>query len=230
LLLRGENGFDRWGTYLRARSAQAAARFRADPGQRDWAASVLQAALLRPLGFAGFATAALLAQANCCLELGPLKQPVLAQPEGRPTSLTDAAAASAAYVRDPGFRARRVLLVHAYVSEWLPSPAPLPAEVAARLDQMPDRAMRLAYLDHLSARWASAGETNWPGLKALVPLALSDATTCDAVLARLVAARWRTLTAGEIDGLIEICARDLATGRSWEHGAQASASDPGIMA
>ena len=136
--------------------------------------------------------------------------------------------------------------MHAYSTEWLPQAVPAPAEVPARLDRMPDRDMRLAFIDHLSARWAAhgvppapwpvvppsaaPGETNWPGLKALVPLGLSDATTCDALLARLVAARSYALSPGDTDALITACARDLATGRSWEFGSPARANDPGVVA
>jgi len=230
LVRQGVNHLDRWGTHLRAGSAQAAASFRVNPAQRDAAADQLRVVLQMPLGFAGFASAALLAQANRCLELGLTPDQMQARPENVLLGLPEAAAASAAFVRDPAFRARRVLLVHAYTSEWLPQPAPAPAEVPARLDRMPDRDMRLAFIDHLSARWSVPGQLNWPGLKALVPLALSDATTCDAVLARLVAARWPTLTPADVVDLIAACARDLATGRSWEFSAPAAANDPGVVA
>jgi NACHT domain len=234
LLGHGEQCLDRWGTYLRACSARAAASFRVDAAQRDTAADRLRDALRLPLGFAGFASAALLAQANRCLEMGLTPDQMQARPEGDLLGLPEAAAASAAFVRDPAFRARRVLLVHAYITEWLPQPTPAPAEVAARLDRMPDRDMRLAFIDHLSARWAvpgvSSGEANWPGLKALTLLALSDATTCDALLARLVAVRWRTLSPADIQALIAVGARDLATGRSWEYSAPATANDPGVVA
>jgi hypothetical protein len=140
--------------------------------------------------------------------------------------ILDEAAESAAHVRDADFRARRVLLVHTYRSDWLGQPPPTLADVPERLGRMPDRDMRLAYLEHLSARWSSAGERDWEALKGLVPFALSDATTLDAVLARLVGL---APASADLSPVIPACARDLATGRPWEYGAGLQPHDPRLL-
>jgi len=74
-------------------------------------------------------------------------------------------------------------------------------------------------IDHLSARWSwPPNQPNWEGLKALVPLALGDGTTLDAVLARLYGLHLDRYNAAETAALIDTCAKHLTTGRPWELG------------
>jgi len=226
---KGLNQIDRWGTHLRAGSAQAIARYRFDKSLRLAAADQLRDVLTQPLGYAGYAAVSLVAIANRCLEMGlPLEQ-VLTQHDQESREILEAASQSAGYARDMTFRARRVLLVHAYRSEWLLQPPPPIAELPSRFARMPDRDMRLAYIDHLAARWAAPGEANWLALKEIVLFSLSDATTLDAILARLVGQRCTALSPDDVQRIIAACARDLATGRPWEYGARVSPNDPSLV-
>jgi hypothetical protein len=228
LLQRGGNTVDRWGTHLRASSARVAAAVRQGTIQPAEAAAELQAAFRRPLGFAGYAVLGLLALANRCLELGLALENITAG-QGNSAGILEEAASSATHVRDADFRARRVLLVHAYRSEWLNRPLPAVAELPDRLARMPDRDMRLAYIEHLSARWSSPAEKDWQALKGLVPFALSDATTLDAVMARLVGLAGAAPAPPDLSPIIPACARDLATGRPWEYGARLNPHDPRLL-
>ena len=56
------------------------------------------------------------------------------------------------------------------------------------------------------------------GLKALVPLALADSTTLDAVLGRLLRLDGSLLGDDQVAAAVHICAQQLATGRPWEFG------------
>ena len=81
----------------------------------------------------------------------------------------------------------------------------------------PQGAGDAAYLDYVSSRWAAPSENqNWEGLKALVPLALTDGTTLDAILGRLVGLRVQQLSDEDLDEAIRICTESLATGRPWD--------------
>ena len=55
-------------------------------------------------------------------------------------------------------------------------------------------------------------------LKALVPLALVDTTTLDAVLGRLVGACAREFANGDLEAIAELTVSDLSTGRPWTFG------------
>src|SRR5207249_446084 len=101
-------------------------------------------------------------------------------------SLFESAAANAAAVRDPGFRLERMRLVLEYL-DWWHAETPDVERAQAELAKIADRDARLAYIDHVSARWSRApDQVSWESLKWLVPLALPDGTTLDAVLGRLV--------------------------------------------
>jgi hypothetical protein len=131
-------------------------------------------------------------------------------------SLLEAAAAAAANVRDPEFRHERMALVLSYIRSWL-EPLPHPAQAQVALADLADRDTRLAYINQVSARWSQAAhQTTWDDLKALVPLALADGTTLDAVLGRLVSARLSQLGELELTEAMKICTVDHTTGRPWE--------------
>jgi hypothetical protein len=212
---------DRWGTQLRAMAADVRARLGSGQLTRHDAAARLRESLARPLGFAGFATLGLLTVANLCLELGIPYEDVPVVVDATARSLLEQATEAAANVRDPTFRTRRVLLVHRYWHEWLArehhDELRDAALVRAQLAQMADRDSRLEYVSHLSARAVQARDGGWPALKRLLPLALSDATTLDGVLARIVALYPGEWQPAEVDAAIGACASDLATGRPWEY-------------
>jgi len=224
LLAQAQPLADRWGTQLRAASALGAARYRADPGSRGQVLQAFRDAVARPLGYAGYASLGLLSLANRCIEMGVPLDDLPVHQYGRTSTLLDEAVSSAAHVRDLTFRARRVLLVQTYRERWLPAPPPDPTALRVVLAQMPDRDMRLAYIEHLSARWLAPDVADGEALRELVPLALSDATTLDAVLARLVGRRLQQLTPSEVGRMIVVCACDLATGRPWDYGVRPAAA------
>jgi hypothetical protein len=131
-------------------------------------------------------------------------------------SLLEAAAAAAANVRDPRFRQQRMSLVLASIGWWR-GPAPDPTQGRTSLAAIGDRDTRLAYVDHVSARWSRQPDSvTWEGLKSLVPIALEDGTTLDSVLGRLLGQRLTQLTGQQLGEAIRICTTDLTTGRPWE--------------
>jgi hypothetical protein len=197
---------DRWGTRLRALNAEAAALSRA--GDEAAALQALQWAAEASSAFAGFAALGLLAVQNRWWEFGMANQsPHLEMLAGN----------WAAQVRDQSFRAARIALVAAY-QDWAATPLPDRATALRTVRAMAQRDQRLAYIDHLSARWA-APDTNDPeGVKALIPDALSDATTLDAVLGRFVGLRMSDLNDGELAETIALCQRFFMTARPWESG------------
>jgi len=123
----------------------------------------------------------------------------------------------ATQVRDQSFRAARVALVAAY-QQWATPPPPDRATALRALRELASRDQRLAYIDHLAARWAAPDARDPDGIKALIPDALSDATTLDAVLGRLVGVRLADLTDDDLAQAIAICARFCLSGRPWEAG------------
>jgi hypothetical protein len=90
----------------------------------------------------------------------------------------------------------------------------------ADLAKMQDTDTRLVFLEHLSARWASAVEgPNWEGLKALLPEVLVHGTGTfrDAILGRLwgVNPSKLKLTDGELARAIAICQRPEMLSKAW---------------
>jgi hypothetical protein len=200
---------DRWGTAIWARSARAAALFR--QGRVGDAEAELEVAVRLDMGYAGFATATLLALANRWVEFG---RPEVAR------DLTALASQWAGRVRDPEFRGERIRLVETYVA-WLDEPAPKHQSIASRMAQMPNPETRMAYVDYLSARWSASCARDIDALKSLVPMSLSDGTTLDAVLGRLFGIVASGLDDKELDAVIHICATQLATSRPWAmHGGE----------
>ena len=231
LLARGRFLVDRWGSHLRTHIAEIGAAAR--QGGAQSARQELEAALAQPVGYAGYAVTTFLAAADLCLELAldPGQIPAPLHSGGR--SLLEAAQQSAASVRDPDFRARRALLVHLYRNEWAGAATPAASALAAALAALPERDIRLAYLFHLAAVWSAAATADRDRLRALVPFALSDATTLDFVLARLLGGAAARLNAADAAALAEVCAvvvaADLATGRPWEYSARIGPQEPALI-
>lgn len=229
VLGRGRYLVDRWGSHLRARLADVGALARLSEVPSTTAHDGLAEALERPVGYAGFAVLTFLAVVDLCRELGLDPQNLTSRRDGLDQPLLEAALSSAGAVRDPDFRARRALLVHLYRAQWLGAPPPAPSGLAERLAALPERDIRLAYLAHLSAVWSAPGAVDREGLKALVPFALSDATTLDLVLARLIGTRPQRPTAAEVEAMAVACARDLATGRPWDYSAKIAPDEPNVV-
>jgi hypothetical protein len=201
-----------WGTPVRGRAALAAALFR--QGDTAEALRTLESAAEAPAGFSGFAVLTLLSLASRCFEMGV---PELAHAPMGPYSsgLLAAAASEAQCVSDPRLRQSREQLA-TRLSELIAMGPPQMQDVPAILSGLNGRAARLAYIDYVSACWSSPTAPNWPGLKSLVPLALTSATTLDSVLARVIGARISQFNDTELKEALVICERDLATGRPWE--------------
>ncbi|HSJ56348.1 MAG TPA: NB-ARC domain-containing protein, partial [Anaerolineae bacterium] len=167
---------DRWGTRLRALSAQAAALHR--DGRKDEALEALREAGSEPLGYAGYGALHMLALANRWREFSDLAPG---------DALIDEAWMQAQRVRNERFREDRIELVGAF-AEWWKSSRMEPERALAALAEIDDSEVRLVFLEHLSARWASAAEgPDWQGLKRLLPEVLVHGTGSfrDAILGRL---------------------------------------------
>lgn len=217
------NWDDRWGTQIRARSAQAAALFW--QGADDAAFASLHAASQVPRTYAGYGSMALLLLANRCHEFG---KPELA---GEPkwglhsdVSLLDGAAGLASKVYDQEFRAEREQLVRGYRG-WLVQPPPDIPAVRSTLANVQDPDQRRVYKDLAGARWAAASPPDLVALKSLVLMMLADSTTLDAALGRLFGVRihehrmgTRVFPDAELAEALAVCAEHFTTGRPWEFG------------
>jgi hypothetical protein len=213
-------GGDNWGTAARARSADAIAWFGRDPTRADRALAQVQEADRLDIGMAGFGSVTLLSFADRCFELGRPDCPFspIWGPK-RDIVLLDGAMGIAQTVRDPRFRAERLQLVEDYRT-WASAETPGTPEALAAVAAMPAYDTRMAYISHVSARWSwPPDRPNREGLKALVPLALADSATLDAVLGRLLRLHLGLLDDGQVAKAVGICAQQLATGRPWEFGA-----------
>lgn len=203
---------DRWGTAIRAHSARAAALFR--QGRTDEAFEALSEAGRRRSGFAGYGTLALLSLANRCYEFGQPEradEPIWGSYQD--TSLLQGAEELGRNVREREFREERLRLVQDY-REWAMQSTPDVDTVLATLAETTDADTRRAYKDHVSARWASPNSPNREGLKKLVPMALADATTLDAVLGRLFGLSLSQLTRDDLADAVRICCVSLITDRT----------------
>jgi hypothetical protein len=243
---QARNATDRWGTGPRARSAHAAVLF--SRGQRDEALEEIVAADQMDLGMAGFATVTLLSFADRCYEFGQpelISTPTWGA--NKDITLLDGARGIAQTVRDPKFQNDRIKLVEVYRSlanvltpddvgllvELMVNPISFGTtggkvlKTAAKmipilpklLPSLSDQDMKIALFANLSARLSCPPDKpNWEGLKSLVPLALVDGTTLDAVLGRIFRLRAGHLSDKEVAEAIRICSDQLTTGRPWEFG------------
>ncbi|MGC9350135.1 MAG: hypothetical protein ACP5JG_18490 [Anaerolineae bacterium] len=222
-----EGCYDRWGTAVRAESARAAALF-AQGADGEAIGAIHQTAGM-DTGYAGYGSVTLLALANQLMSFGaPYMATNAIWGSDHDISLLDGALGLAENVVNLEFRQARVALVHAYLDWWWQDFDDIGAALAA-VPQISDYDTRMAYIEHLSARWVWPPDSpNWEGLKALVPLALEGATTLDAVLARLVGARMRQHAFNDDDlrEAIRICVTQIATSRPWELGQWAGTAEP----
>ena len=208
---------DRWGTAVRAQSAQSAAAF--CQGKIEEAFSELQQASARPTGFAGYGSMAFLCLANRCLAFGQPQragQPVWGEPPG--VDLLAGAGSLANDVNNWEFRQERLRLVETYRDEWWDQPAPGGEGVLQRLAHMPEADFRRVYKDYVSAYWVGTGDAAaTDGLKMLVPAALSDGTTLDTLLGRLFGLNLKKLSDGQLAEALALCAEYFTTTLSWQH-------------
>lgn len=217
------NWDDRWGTQIRARSAQAAALFW--QGEADAAFASIHAASQVPRTYAGYGSMALLLLANRCHEFG------IPERAGEPKwgsnsdiSLLDGAAGLASKVYDQEFRAEREQLVRGY-RDWLVQPPPDIPAVRSTLANVQDPDQRRVYKDLAGARWAAASPPDLVALKSLVLMMLADSTTLDAALGRLFGVRihehrmgTRLFPDAKLAEALAVCAEHFTTGRPWEFG------------
>jgi hypothetical protein len=113
----------------------------------------------------------------------------------------------------------RIQLVENFET-WANEPDTPSREAAlAALARMPVPDHRRVYKDHVSARWASAAESDdWEALKSLISVALVDGTLLDALLGRLFKAKHIQMTDQELAEAIKLCNRHMTAGRPWELG------------
>jgi len=206
---------DRWGTSVRARAALANAHYWL--GETKGAKYELTNATEQPMGYAGFATLHWLSLANRWRQFGKRNQ-VTNPPAGFKRHLHEAKQ-SAKHVKAKDFSKDREELVTTYHQWWPKSPPDVKNGLANLAEFTGD--IRMAYIDHLSAIWSFPPDRPYvEGLKALLPHALSDGTTLDAVLARLCGAYLSRPEPHRLDDqiLLEIvdhCNKSLTTGRPW---------------
>jgi hypothetical protein len=217
-LAESANSSDRWGSRLRATSAQAAAEY--VQGRQQQAVEMLKTAAQFDQGFAGYMSAHLLTVASRWCELG------MAERVGQ-LALVAKTRSHATLVRDPRFGKERQELINRF-EQWLAVPAPKWAEASAVLRDTPDADTRRAYKDLVSAIWSA--ERRWEDWGALVVAALADATALDFILGRLAGRAIRRHRDGECDfpdaaltEAITLCVNSFATGRPWELGTPAYA-------
>jgi len=87
------------------------------------------------------------------------------------------------------------------------------------LSTLIDYDTRMTFCGHMSARCSwPPHDPAWIPLKLMVPMALSDATILDALLARIFRLRINMLSDDEVKEAICICTTSLTTGRPWEFG------------
>jgi hypothetical protein len=208
---------DRWVTNMHALNADALSK--ALQGDRGGATATLLEASRRLPGFAGYTSAAYLALANRCAELGlqdVLNHHVWGPNGNRP--LLELARKEASRILDLDFRHERSELVERY-GGWLDEPQPDIQAIHDFIGVTPDPDSRRTYKDLAAARWVAANTPQtraW--LKALVPMVLEDTTTLDAMLGRIIGPLLSKLPDDDLDAVAELVATRLTTGRPWEMG------------
>jgi Domain of unknown function (DUF4062) len=202
---------DRWGTHIRAHSAQASALFWRDRTQE--ALNELRQAV--PMeGFAGFFVIHLLSLANRWKEFGLSHR-------AHELGLVEQARQQAARVLDPVFAWERGELVKNY-DAWLARPPANSDDTLSALAGIADVDARRVYKDLASATWMSPPGAKVNELKELVSASLSDGTALDFIFARLFALRlrehrigMRPFTDEELSDSIRVCEEQIAISRPW---------------
>jgi len=188
---------------MRAQSARAEGLFWQNKSVEAFAA--LDEAGSQDTGLAGYGTLTLLSLANRCYEFGdPKRAADSVWGRGHDTALVDGAAALARRVRDPQFRKDRVQLVKDFRG-WLIADTPEAKTALTALARMADPDTRGLYIDHATARWASAGAGERDNIKKLVLAALPNATTLDTVLGRLFGLSLGRLSDAELAEAVRLC-------------------------
>jgi hypothetical protein len=195
---------DRWCTSQRLHNAFAAAHFRQD--NKEMAFDELKKAAQQPRGYAGYTTVSWLSIATRWLEFGFKEKAI---------EIINQAISQASYIRDPDFRMARMKVANFYY-EWLHQETPKVEDALTTLASIVDQDTRMAYIDHVSARWCS--NNNWTGLETLLSSALGDATTMDALLGRLFGLRLHELSDDDLKEAFLVCSRYFTTARPWELG------------
>jgi len=212
--------YDVWGTSMRALSAQAAAAFHSGGGGVEDAFSLLITASAVPITYAGYGVMATLALIDRCHEWGqPERADLHVWGRSGDRSLAEIAMDFAQRVYDPEFRWEPQWLVEIH-GDWSHEPAGEPASLSARVAATANSDQRIAYLTHLSARWAAPSEApeGSAKVKALVPLVLFDNTALDAVLGRLLAMAAPQLDVDQLVQVAELVSAHLTTERPWSFG------------
>jgi hypothetical protein len=208
---------DRWGTAMRAQSAQAAAAFW--QGNIEEAFNQLQQASARSTGYAGYGSLAFLSLANRCLAFGRperAEQPIWG-PSPPHVDLLTGAANLANDVNNWEFRQERLRLVQTYREAWWNQPAPNVEGVLQSLAHLAEADFRRVYKDYVSAYWLGTSDpAAGDGLKALVTASLSDGTTLDTLLGRLFGLNLKKLSDAQLTEALTLCAEYFTTRPSWQ--------------
>jgi hypothetical protein len=175
-------------------------------GDRHAAFSQLDLAATEQRGFAGFLSLHYLALANRWWEFG--------EPD-RVRGLISSAAKYASNITNYEFRLQREQLVRDYEA-WCTHNTPTTVEALEHLNAISTHDTRMAYLDHVSARWAASDPPNVEALKTALPFVAADATALDAMLARLVGLHLTELSNNDFVEAVQACNQFLTTGRPWE--------------
>jgi hypothetical protein len=210
---------DRWGTAMRAQSAQAAAAFW--QGNIEEAFTQLQQASARSTGYAGYGSLAFLSLANRCLAFGrpeQAEQPIWGG--GSSSSGVDLLTGAANLANDVNnweFRQERLRLVQTYREAWWNQPAPTVEGVMQSLAHLAEADFRRVYKDYVSAYWLGTSDpAAVAGLKALVMAALSDGTTLDTLLGRLFGLNLKKLSDAQLTEALTLCADYFTTRSPWQ--------------
>jgi hypothetical protein len=209
---------DVWGTSMRALGARSAVAYRL--GRTADAFALLRQASAQPTTYAGYAVTGVLGLIDRCYEFGdPNRARRREWGPDADASLVDMAVDFARRVHDPNFRRERVGLVERHEA-WSQQVPPEPGLLSNALPGGHDPDERMAYLGHVSARYAAQSDASAASvrLKALVPVALFDSTALDTVLGRLVAVLTDDL-GEEMEDLVRLTSTEFTTGRPWKLGA-----------
>ena len=198
---------DRWGTDERANLALAGALFR--QGESQKALNAMTQKMRPSQASAGYATLTVLAMIDRCFEMGHADIAIEQVWRNSHLSLIEEAAVQAQTVYDPPFKEQRNKLVTKYC-EWGARSLSKVTQIPIMLNVYQDNDTRMAYINHLAARWAGMQEgPNLPALKSLIVSALNDGTTLDALLARFIGLNLNNLNDDELNEVIRITEKSL---------------------
>jgi hypothetical protein len=194
---------DRWGSDERAKLGLAGALFRHDQLQK--AVDALKQRTRRTNSpNAGYTTLTVLAMIDRFFEMGCSSIAMEHAWPGSYKSLIDLAEWQTTFIFESRLKDERKALVAQYRT-WATQPLPETDRIPAILNSLLDYDSRMAYINHIGARWAGTKEgPNSAGLKVLIIYALKDATTLDALIARLIGLNLGRLNDDEFQELCRI--------------------------